>query len=162
MMPAIKNNYLKLLFSLFLLPAFFSCDKKKEQIPAALQHPNEITFISLSNIGGEQGNYKIIKVTKDSIHAEQGIAEQQTHQEWSSAITAQNWKNLIASIKVKDLDEIQSSPSKQSVDGIDETFQIRTPKKSHIYVNSYADTVHYKQLKQFKEQLNLLLPTEYQ
>lgn len=162
MMPAIKNNYLKLLFSLFLLPAFFSCDGKKEHTSATHQHPNEITFISLSHIGGERGDYKIIKITKDSIHAEKGVAEQQTHQEWNSAITAQNWKNLIASIKIKDLDEIQSSPSQQSVDGIDETFQIRTPKKSHIYVNSYADTVHYKQLKQFKEQLNLILPTEYQ
>lgn len=161
-MPAIKNNHLKLLFSLFLLPAFFSCDKEKKQISASPQNPNEITFISLSNIGGEQGDYKIIKVTKDSIHAEQGVADLQTHKEWNSAITAQNWKNMTTSIKVKDLDEIQSSPSKQSIDGIDETFQIRTPKKSHIYVNSYADTIHYKQLKQFKEQLNLLLPTEYQ
>ncbi|WP_291875253.1 hypothetical protein [Chryseobacterium sp.] len=162
MMPAIKNNHLKLLFSLFLLPAFFSCEKEKKQISASPQNPNEITFISLSNIGGEQGDYKIIKVTKDSIHAEQGVADLQTHKEWNSAITTQNWKNMTASIKVKDLDEIQSSPSKQSIDGIDETFQIRTPKKSHIYVNSYADTIHYKQLKQFKEQLNLLLPTEYQ
>ncbi|KFF23093.1 hypothetical protein [Chryseobacterium sp. JM1] len=161
-MPAIKKNDLKLLFSLFLLPAFFSCDKNKDQVSVSHQNPNEITFISLSHIGGERGDYKIIKVTKDSIHAEHGVADLQTHKEWNSAITAQNWKNMTASIRVKDLDDIESSPSKQSVDGIDETFQIRTPKKSHIYVNSYADTIHYKQLKLFKEQLNLLLPTEYQ
>ncbi|REC76134.1 hypothetical protein DRF60_14730 [Chryseobacterium elymi] len=162
MVPAIKNNYLKLLFSMFLVPAFFSCDKTKEQNPATHKNPNEITFISVSNIGGGQGDYKIIKVTKDSIHAEKGITARQIHKEWSTAINAQIWKQLISSIHTKDLDEIQSSPSKQSVDGIDETFQIRTPKKSHIYVNSYADTLHYRQLKQFKEQLNLILPTEYQ
>lgn len=162
MVPAIKNTYLKLLFSMFLLPAFFSCDKTKEQTPTTHQNPNEITFISLSNIGGDQGDYKIIKVTKDSIRAEQGITARGTHKEWSTAINAQIWKQLISSIHTKDLDEIQSSPSKQSVDGIDETFQIRTPKKSHIYVNSYADTLHYRQLKQFKEQLNMILPTEYQ
>ncbi|UWX60613.1 hypothetical protein N0B40_19775 [Chryseobacterium oranimense] len=160
-MPAIKNTYLKLLFSMFLLPAFFSCDKSREQISAASKNPNEITFISLSNIGGDQGDYKIIKVTKDSVHAEQGITARQTHKEWDSAISIQTWNNLISPINTKDLDVIQSSPSKQSVDGIDETFQIRTPKKSHIYVNSYADTLHYRQLKQFKEQLNLILPTEY-
>ncbi|WP_223560153.1 hypothetical protein [Chryseobacterium lathyri] len=162
MMPAIKNTYLKLLFLLFLLPAFFSCDKKKELTSAIPKNPNEITFISVSNIGGDQGDYKIIKVTKDSIHAEKGITARQIHKEWDSAISIQTWNNLISPIKIKDLDVIQSSPSQQSVDGIDETFQIRTPKKSHIYVNSYADTLHYRQLKQFKEQLNLILPTEYQ
>jgi len=161
-MPAIKNTYLKLLFSMFLLPAFFSCDKKKEPTSAHHKNPNEITFISVSNIGGDQGDYKIIKVTKDSIHAEKGITARQIHKEWASAISRQSWNNLISSINIKDLDVIQSSPSQQSVDGIDETFQIRTPKKSHIYVNSYADTLHYRQLKQFKEQLNLILPTEYQ
>lgn len=161
-MSAIKNIYLKPWFSIFLLPVFFSCDKKNEQIPAAHRNPNEITFISLSNIGGDQGDYSIIKVTKDSIHAELGTTARQTHKEWDSAISLQTWKQLISSIHIKDLDEIQSSPSKQSVDGIDETFQIRTPKKSHIYVNSYADTLHYRQLKQFKEQLNIILPTEYQ
>jgi len=161
MMPAIKNTYLKLLFSMFLLPAFFSCDKSKEPVSAASKNPNEITFISLSNIGGDQGDYKIIKVTKDSIHAEQGITARQIHKEWDSAISMQTWNNLISPINTKELDVIESSPSKQSVDGIDETFQIRTPKKSHIYVNSYADTLHYRQLKLFKEQLNLILPTEY-
>ncbi|KFF08863.1 hypothetical protein IX38_05415 [Chryseobacterium luteum] len=161
-MPAIKNTPLKLLFSLFLLPAFFSCDKKENPTSAGHKNPNEITFISLSNIGGDQGYYKIIKVTKDSIQAEQGMAARATHKEWHSAISVQIWKQLISSINTKDLDVIQSSPSKQSVDGIDETFQIRTPKKSHIYVNSYADTLHYRQLKQFKEQLSLILPTEYQ
>lgn len=161
MMPAMKNKSLKLLFSIFLLPAFFSCDRKKEQTPADHKTPNEITFISLSNIGGDQGDYKIIKVTKDSIHAEQGITARQIHKEWDSVISAHTWEYLISSINMKDLDVIQSSPSKQSVDGIDETFQIRTPKKSHIYVNSYADTVHYKQLKQFKEQLSIIIPKEY-
>ncbi|WP_265129567.1 hypothetical protein [Chryseobacterium oranimense] len=159
-MLAIKNTYLKLLFSMFLLPAFFSCDKSKEQTSIA-KNPNEITFISLSNIGGDQGDYKIIRITKDSIHAEQGITARRIHKEWDSAISMRAWNNLISPINTKDLDIIQSSPSKQSVDGIDETFQIRTPKKSHIYVNSYADTLHYRQLKLFKEQLNLILPTEY-
>lgn len=160
-MPAIKNTYLKLLFSIFLLPAFFSCDKKKEPTSVHHKNPDEITFISLSNIGGDQGDYKIIKITKDSIHAEKGITARQIHQEWDSAISRQTWNNLTSPINIKELDVIQSSPSQQPVDGIDETFQIRTPKKSHIYVNSYADTLHYRQLKQFKEQLHLILPTEY-
>ncbi|MET3035488.1 hypothetical protein ABXT08_05270 [Chryseobacterium sp. NRRL B-14859] len=162
MMPTTKNIHLKILFSMLLLSASFSCDQKKTEKKALSKNPNEITFMSLSNIGGDTGIYRIIKVTKDSITAEKGITSQQTHREWGAAMSSDTWKQLTASINVKDLDHIKSSPSQQPVDGIDETFQIRTPKKSHIYVNSYVDTLHYKQFQQLKEQLDKILPKEYQ
>jgi hypothetical protein len=38
-------------------------------------------------------------------------------------------EQLISSINVKDLDKIKSSPSQQSVDGIDETFRY-APRKT--------------------------------
>lgn len=122
---------------------------------------HEITFIRLSHIGGTMGEYRIIKVTQDSVFAEKGATVNKTHQEWASAINIATWKQLISSINIKDLDKIKSSPSQQSVDGIDETFQIRTPKKAHFYVNSFADPEHYKQLQQLKEQLDKILPKEY-
>ncbi|BAP33203.1 uncharacterized protein CHSO_4166 [Chryseobacterium sp. StRB126] len=158
-MPTTKNVYLKLIFPIFLLSAFFSCDSKKSKQPAA--SPNEIIFIRLSHIGGTMGEYRIIKVTKDSVFAEKGATAHKTHQEWASSINMDTWKQLISPINIKDLDKIKSSPSQQSVDGIDETFQIRTPKKAHFYVNSFADPAHYKQLQQFKEQLDNILPKEY-
>lgn len=160
-MPAIKNIGLKILFSAFLLPVFFSCDNKKPEKSLVSKSSNEITSISLSNIGGTLGNYSIIKITKDSIKAEKGSTIRKTHQQWASSIPPESWKQLISSIRVKDLDKIKSSPSAQSVDGTDETFQIRTPKKSHLYVNSYVDTLHYRQFQQFKDQLNKILPKEY-
>ncbi|MBP2619419.1 hypothetical protein [Chryseobacterium jejuense] len=158
-MPTTKNVYLKLIFPIFLLSAFFSCDSKKSKQPSA--STNEITFIRLSHIGGTMGEYRIIKVTKDSVFAEKGATANKTHQKWASAINMDTWKQLISPINIKDLDKIKSSPSQQSVDGIDETFQIRTPKKAHFYVNSFADPEHYKQLQQFKEQLDNILPKEY-
>jgi hypothetical protein len=161
-MPTTKNIYLKILFSILLLSAFFSCDSKKTEKAASSKNPHEITFISVSHIEGNLGNYRIIKVTKDSVFAEKGITANQTHKAWASAINSSTWKQLVSSINIVDLDHIKSSPSQQSVDGIDETFQIRTPKKSHIYVNAYADTLHYKQLQQLKEQLDKILPKEYQ
>ncbi|AZA80583.1 hypothetical protein C1637_12910 [Chryseobacterium lactis] len=160
-MPTTKNIHLKILFSILLLSASFSCDTKKTPQPAVSKNPNEITFISVSHIGGTLGEYKIIKVTKDSVFAEKGATANTTHQEWASSINSDIWKFLISSINVKDLDHIKSSPSQQSVDGIDETFQIRTPKKAHIYVNSFADPTHYKQFQQFKERLDNILPKEY-
>lgn len=160
-MPTTKNTSLKILFSIFLLSVFFSCETKKQETVLP-KNSNEITFISMSHIGGILGEYKIVKVNKDSIFAEVGATANHTHKEWTSSINTDTWKQLVSYINSKDLDDIKSSPSQQSVDGIDETFQIRTPKKSHIYVNSFADTVHYKQLQQLKEHLNLLLPKEYQ
>ncbi|MCJ7933168.1 MAG: hypothetical protein MUW56_05905 [Chryseobacterium sp.] len=159
-MPTTKNTHLKILFSIFLLSAFFSCNKK-EPAQTVGTDPHEITSISLSHIGGTLGNYRIIKVSKNSISAEKGATSNQTHKKWDSAVSDNTWKQLTSSIHMVDLDHIKSSPSQQSVDGIDETFQIRTPKKSHIYVNSYVDTVHYRQLQQLKEQLYTILPKEY-
>ncbi|MDR4951808.1 hypothetical protein REB14_06385 [Chryseobacterium sp. ES2] len=161
-MPTTKKFHLKILFSILLLSAFFSCDSKKTEQSVPHKNPYEITFISVSDVEGNLGNYRIIKATKDSVFAEKGMTANQTHTAWSSAINSETWKKLVSSIHIVDLDHIKSSHSQQPVDGIDETFQIRTPKKSHIYVNAYADTLHYKQLQQVKEQLYKILPKEYQ
>ncbi len=158
-MSAIKYPGLKIFSILILLLIFISCNQKESG--SANRDPNEIISISYSEIGGPLGNYSMIKVTKDSIHAEQGVTKNKTHQEWKSAISPQTWKKLNANIDVKALDRIKSSPSQQSVDGFDETFQIRTPKKYHAYVNAFVDTAHYGQLKKLKDQMRALLPTEY-
>ncbi|ASW76027.1 hypothetical protein IQ37_08520 [Chryseobacterium piperi] len=159
-MSAINNFGLKTIFSPFLLLIFLSCHKKQEKAPV-IKNSNEITFISVSNIGGNLGNYRIIKITKDSISLEQGMTAKKTHQYWGSEITRKNWQQLTSTIDVKTLNKIKSSPSAQSVDGIDETFQIRTPRKSHVYVNSYHDTIHYQQLQKLKNRIQEILPKEY-
>lgn len=156
-MSAIKNLGLKIFSPILLLLIFFSCNSKQSEKNSP-KNPNEIISIGYSDVGGSLGEYKIIKITKDSIHLEKGVANNKIHKEWHSAITPQTWKNIISTIDVRTLDKIKSSPSKQSVDGIDETFQIRTPKKSHVYVNSYIDTIHYKQFQELKNQLEIILP----
>lgn len=158
-MSAIKYHGLKMFSCLILLLIFHSC--KQKESGSAGKDPDKIMAISYSEIGGPLGNYSIVKVTKDSIHAEQGVTKNKTHKEWKSAISPQTWKRLTANIDVKALDGIKSSPSQQSVDGFDETFQIRTPKKYHAYVNAFVDTAHYGQLKKLKDQIRALLPTEY-
>lgn len=158
-MSAIKSPGLKIFSLMVLLLIFISCDQKKSG--ETDQKPDEIISISYSDIGGDLGNYKIIKVNKDSVLLEQGITRKKIHKEWKSAITPQLWARLTSTIDVRVLDKIKSSPSKQSVDGFDETFQIRTPKKYHAYVNAYEDTLHYRQLQKLKDQIQAILPTEY-
>ncbi|EJL73859.1 hypothetical protein [Chryseobacterium populi] len=159
-MSAIKKISLKIFFSTVLLLTFFSCLKKKRT--TTVKNPNEITSISLSDIGGSLGSYRIIRITKDSIHSERGIAADKTHHRWDAAITPETWQNMVSAIDPNTLDKIKSSPSKQPVDGTDETFQIRTPKKSHVYVNSYVDNIHYKQFQKLKIRIEKILPKEYQ
>lgn len=158
-MSAIKSSSWKIIFSIVLLLIFFSCDNKQEK-SSVPKNPNEITFISVSHIGGKLGNYKIVKATKDSISLEQGVTSSKKHQYWSSPIQSKDWQYLASVLNVKTLDSIKSSPS--TIDGIDETFQIRTPKRAHIYVNSYYDTIHYKQLQKLKKRIEEILPKEYQ
>jgi len=159
-MLAVKISDLKIFVSMFLLLIFFSCsdkiaDKNSDSKSEA------ITFIGFSEIGGELGYYKIIKVTKDSIHLETGKTSEKTHRQWHSAINPETWKNLTSSFKIKNLDSIKSSPSIQPIDGIDESFRIKTNKKSHVYVNAHSD-IHYNQFVDFKLKLNRILPKEYQ
>ncbi|MCI3939273.1 hypothetical protein MQX03_19035 [Chryseobacterium aahli] len=158
-MSTVKTNALRVILSMFLLLTFFSCSEKSFENKPSPKDPEEITFISLSHVGGQLGNYSSYKITRDSIHFEGGMTANQKHNEWHRAITPQIWKNLISSIKIKDLGLIESSPSIQPIDGIDETFQIKTTKKSHVFVNAYSDT-HYRQFEEFKIKLENLSPKQ--
>ncbi|MFL9834414.1 hypothetical protein [Chryseobacterium terrae] len=159
-MSAVKINDLKIFVSMFLLLIFFSCSEKTADKNSDAK-TEEITLIGLSEIGGQLGYYRVIKVTKDSIHFETGKTSTKNHKEWSSAIKPQSWKNLTSSFKIRNLDSIKSSPSIQPIDGIDESFQIKTNKKSHVYVNAQSD-IHYNQFTRFKQELLKIIPQEYQ
>ena len=131
-MSAVKISDLKIFVSMFLLLIFFSCSEK-----AANKKPDskteEIThIIGLSEIGGQLGLYRVIKVTKNSIHFETGATSTKKHKEWHSAIEPETWKSMTSSFKIRNLDGIESSPSIQPIDGIDKSFQIKTDKKSTL------------------------------
>lgn len=153
-MSAIKFLGLKIFFSTVLLLTFFSCSSKTEK---TIPKNNEITFISVSNVSGNLDNYRLIKITRDSIVSEQGNTAKQIHKQRAFAIQTKTWKELTQTFNLKTLDHIKSSESIQAKGGTDEVFQIRTSKKSHVYVNSYHDTIHYKQFQRFKTQLEKIL-----
>jgi len=155
-----KMNGLKILFSTVLLLILFSCSEKSAP-DKSQQEKEEITFIGLSNTGGQLGYYRLIKVTKDSLHFETGQTVNSTHKEYHAAIQPEIWKNLSSSFKIKNLDSIESSPSIQPIDGVDESFQIKTTKKSHVFVNAQNDD-HYDQFAHFKEELFKIIPLQYQ
>ncbi|CAD7810473.1 hypothetical protein CHRY9390_02185 [Chryseobacterium aquaeductus] len=156
-MSTVKTNALRVLTSMFLLLIFFSCIEKASEKNNSSRDPEEIIFIGFSNVGGQMGNYNNIKITKDSIHFENGSTVSKKHREWHKLITSEIWKNLISSFKINDLPSIESSSSIQAIDGIDETFQIKTTKNSYVFVNAYQD-VHYRQFEEFKTKLENIVP----
>lgn len=160
-MSTVKTASLRILFFAFLLLIFFCCSEKSADNKNSSTSPEEITFIALSNVGGQLGSYNNIKITQDSIHVERGMTVNQKHSEWHQAISPTIWKNLSSSFKIKDLSLIESSPSIQHLDGMDETFQIKTTKKSHVFVNSYNDK-HYRQFEEFKIKIGNIIPKKYQ
>lgn len=152
-------NNLKIFFSIFLLLILFSCSKNETEASRDSQ-TEKITFIGFTNIGGQLGYYKIIRLTKDSVHLETGQTSTGKYNKWSSSIKPETWKKLSSCFKIKNLDSIKSSPSIQAIDGIDESFQIKTNKKSHVYVNAQND-IHYDQFVDFKNRITQILPEEY-
>ncbi|WP_294279690.1 hypothetical protein [uncultured Chryseobacterium sp.] len=146
-------------FPIVVLLMFFSCHKEPEKPGPASS--GEISQIILSYVGGNRGSYMIIKVSQDSIHVEKGNTTDKSHTENNKAISEATWKQLIKPIDIRTLNKIRSSPSQQSVDRTDETFQVKTRNKVHVYVNAYTDTLHYRQLEHFKIQLEKILPTDH-
>lgn len=153
-------NGLKIFFSMFLLLVIFSCSEKTTNRSSDSRN-EEITFIGLSDAGGQLGYYRVIKVSKDSIHFESGQTANNKHEEWHSVIKPETWKKLVSCFKIKNLNSIESSPSIQAIDGIDESFQIKTSKKSHVYVNAHSD-IYYNQFSCFKQELLKIIPQKYQ
>lgn len=150
---------LKIVFSMFLLLIFFSCSEQgRKRDPDS--EAEVITFIGMSEIGGQMGYYRVIKITKDSIFFETGETVNKKHQEWRSAIKPDSWSKMISSFKIEKLDSIKSSQSIQAIDGIDESFQIKTNKKSHVYVNAQNDK-NYSQFAHFKQELFKIIPQKY-
>ncbi|SDL64787.1 hypothetical protein [Chryseobacterium taihuense] len=152
-MSAVKIKGLKIFFSMFLLLIFFSCENKNTPKHNTKER---IESISISHIGGRNGFYEIIKIRRDSLFFESGTSKPAKNTSWKNAVNIPSWDALASSFKLKNLDSIRSSPSIQHLDGIDETFIIKTNKKSHIYVNAYHD-VHYYQFENFKQKLEKIL-----
>lgn len=153
-MSAVKIKGLKSFFSMFLLLIFFSCENKNTQKQNTKEE--KIESISVSHIGGRNGFYEIIKIRRDSLFFESGTSKPAKNTNWKNAVNISSWDALTSSFKLKNLDSIRSSPSIQHLDGIDETFIIKTNKKSHIYVNAYND-VNYYQFENFKQKLEKIL-----
>jgi hypothetical protein len=159
MKSAVRNNMAKIFGAVFLLLVFFSCMQKNNSVTKTSEE--EILSLTYSSVGGMQGYYRTFTATKDSIKFENGQSVNNLHKEWGAKMPAESWKKLTSTIDLKTVGKILSSPSKQPVDGIDETFQVKTNKKTQVFVNSFDAKTNYSQLQNLKTEFEKMLPKEY-
>ena len=157
-MSAIKNAGLKMFFPVFLLLIFSCKDSSKKVKNTGFE---TIEYVVYSQVGGKDGSYKTVKVTQDSIILNKGKTAFNVHKTWKTKLSEKQKKSIFNQLKVNQLAFIRSSASKQFKKEIDETFQVKTTKTSHVFVNAFNDEENYKQLKNFKTELDKLIPKEY-
>lgn len=158
-MSAIKISGLKIFFPVFLL-LIFSCSKSSDSKDKTTSEET-LEYVIFSKVGGDEGNYKTIKITQDSILLDVGKTSKNIHRSWKMPLTENGKKQLFSIFKINQLPFIKSSESRQATDGTDETFQIKTSRTSYVFVNAYNDEYNYRQLKNFKTQLEKLIPKEF-
>lgn len=159
-MSAVKISGLKIFFPVFLL-LIFSCSeiKNKEKKKSG---EDKIEYVIFSVVGGHGGYYKTIKVTQDSVFLVTGNTVSNVHKSWKKHLPELKRQEILGQLKIHQFMFIKSSESRQPVDGVDETFQIKTKDSSYVFVNAYNDEENYPQLKNFKTKLSTILPKQYQ
>jgi len=145
-------------FPVFLLLIFSCKDSSKKVKNTGFE---TIEYVVYSQVGGKDGSYKTVKVTQDSIILNKGETALNLHKTWKAKLSKQQKNSIFNQLKVNQLAFIRSSESKQFKKEIDETFQVKTTKTSHVFVNAFNDEENYKQLKNFKTELEKLIPKEY-
>ncbi|WP_312077268.1 hypothetical protein [Chryseobacterium sp.] len=159
-MSAIKKSGLRIFFPMLLL-LIFSCSESKKTDKKKSEE-DKVEYVIFSIVGGHGGYYKTIKVTHDSLLLATGNASSNTHKSWKQIVPEQKSKEILGQLNIHQFMFIKSSESRQPVDGVDETFQIKTKDSSYVFVNAYNDKENYQQLKNFKTKLNTILPKQYQ
>jgi len=159
-MSAIKKSGLKTFFPMLLL-LIFSCSESKNT-DRKNSEEDKVEYVIFSIVGGHAGYYKTIKVTQDSVVLATGNTASNTHKSWRKSLSELKRKEILGQLKIHQFMFIKSSESRQPVDGLDETFQIKTQDSSYVFVNAYNDKENYQQLKNFKTKLNTILPKQYQ
>lgn len=145
---------------LFFLLTFFSC-AQKNRADISKNEPEKIVLLKYGNVGGMQGFYRTFTATQDSVHFETGQYANKTHKEWHAKMPAKTWQKITALIDLNTVATVKSSPSMQPVDGVDETFQIKTNKKTQVFVNAAEAQPQYQQLEQLKTEFEKILPEKY-
>ena len=108
-----------------------------------------INRISYNSVGGEQGGYTNVELTKDSINGMIGSPNEKII--IKEKIQKTLWGSLTKSTTLDDFKEIKSGKSVTHIDGIDVSVKIETNEYSYSFLNGNIDEVQNKKVFHFME-----------
>lgn len=108
-----------------------------------------INRISYNSVGGEQGGYANVELTKDSINGTIGSPNKKII--IKEKIQKALWDSLNKSMTLDDFKEIKSGKSVTYIDGIDVSVKIETDAGSYSILNGEIDKVQNKKVFHFME-----------
>lgn len=108
-----------------------------------------INRISYNSVGGEQGGYTNVELTKDSINGMIGSPNEKII--IKEKIQKTLWDSLTKSTTLDDFKEIKSGKSVTHIDGIDVSVKIETNEYSYSFLNGNIDEVQNKKVFHFME-----------
>jgi hypothetical protein len=108
-----------------------------------------INKISYNSVGGEQGGYVNVELTKDSINGTIGSPNEKII--IKEKIQKALWDSLTKSTTLDDFKEIKSGKSVTHIDGIDVSVKIETNEYSYSFLNGNIDQVQNKKVFHFME-----------
>lgn len=108
-----------------------------------------INRISYNSVGGEQGGYANVELTKDSINGTIGIPNEKII--IKEKIQKALWDSLTKATTLDDFKEIKSGRSLTHIDDIDVSVKIETDEDSYSFLNGNIDKIQNKKVFHFME-----------
>jgi hypothetical protein len=137
-----------LLFALITAFCLLTCNSKWKQ------KNNQITKISIRDVGGEMGYSLATTITKDSIIHEFYLAAKDS----SKIIKVKNdsvlWQNETKALRLKEISKIKSGKSMQPMDGLDEIITIESNQKPIVIMNANRANLEYIKIKNLIEKFS--------
>ncbi len=148
----IKNltmNFNSNFFIILIIFLFVRCSSNSQAI----------NRISYNSVGGEEGGYANVELSKDSINGTMGSPYEKII--IKEKIQRTLWDSLTQSLTLDDFKKIKSGRSVTHIDDIDVSVKIETDEDSYSFLNGNIDMVKNKKVFHFMEILEKELRNIY-
>lgn len=127
-----------------IIGCFQNSPKDSQSVKRAPESFGKIKSIEETSAGGEMGSFQSIFITKDSIISEMGNAYLEQDTSLKAVLKAEEWKDLLQKIDLKDFRALKDGPSLQPADGMDTQITIITSKDTLQKMNASPSKKWYK------------------
>lgn len=139
----------KSIFIILIIFLFISCSSNSQAI----------NRISYNSVGGEEGGYTNVELSKDSINGTIGSPYEKII--IKEKIQRALWDSLTKSLSLDDFKKIKSGKSVTYIDDIDVSVKIETDEDSYSFLNGNIDEIQNKKVFHFMEILENELRSIY-